>query len=289
MTEMLKVTGYALQSFPLMYWAIALSVLCLAIWAPKLRWQKVAFAAAIVVAFGFVPAKTSIETYSQVQYRKAAWAHFEKRCKENAGEKIYKTAENVEGIFIIKPRPKATYDQLRDQFWMGDPYGYVPHELMIQSYLWYLNENGGSSSIETPRKGFAFVESPVDGQSGVLTRYSLDGQTKKLVAKQVANPTSPYGVIWEDVSRPEDRKYWIAGSKLQIIDLRTREVLAERIGYLLESGFGSTGQGGGRLPWEAARVTGQACPPISRVVDPSIDRIFVERVLKPSGENFHGK
>jgi hypothetical protein len=41
------------------------------------------------------------------KYREAAWAHFRKRCKEDAGEKIYRVVEGVEGIFLRKPRNRS--------------------------------------------------------------------------------------------------------------------------------------------------------------------------------------
>jgi hypothetical protein len=288
MREAIQIAGYVLESVRLVYWLIAAAVISLAVWLPKVRWQKAAWTITAVALSGFLPAKATVETYQQVQYRKEAWAHFAKRCKENAGEKIYKTAENVDGIFIMKPRPKATYEQLRDQYWMGDPYGYEGHELMVESYLWDLNDRGASSIVETPRKGFAFVESP-SGKHGdsSLIRYTLDRKKQKLIEEVISNRASVYGVTWVDISTREDRKYWVAGSRFQIVDLLSNEVIAERIGYLIESGFGSSGKGMARLPWEAARITGSACPPIPRNV--SIDRVFVEKALQPSPEKAHAK
>ena len=49
-----------------------------------------------------------------------AEAMFQERCK-TAGEKIYRTVENVEGIFLLKLRPDGI--NYGNQFVMDDPYG----------------------------------------------------------------------------------------------------------------------------------------------------------------------
>jgi hypothetical protein len=70
------------------------------------------------------------------------------------------------------------------------------------------------------------------------------------------DPTPRYGVTYDDISTCEERDYWIAGSSLKVIDLQTNEVMAERIGYMMDPGQGSNS--GGRSPWlMAARY---ACP-----------------------------
>lgn len=51
-------------------------------------------------------------------------------------------------------------------------------------------------------------------------------------AMPVSQVSSTYGVRTEDISTKEERDNWIAGSRLQIIELKTGDVVAERIGYL---------------------------------------------------------
>jgi hypothetical protein len=93
----------------------------------------------------------------------------------------------------------------------------------------------------------------------------------------------------DDISTREEREYWIAGSSLKVIDLQTNEVIAERIGYMVDWAQGS--QAGGRSPWLFA--ADNACPDFNRnrlrrVPGPgfsaqagqTID--FVDQVLKPS-------
>jgi hypothetical protein len=95
-----------------------------------------------------------------------------------------------------------------------------------------------------------------------------------------------YGVTYDDISTREERDYWIAGSSLKVIDLPTNEVMAERIGYMMDRGQGD--RGGGRSPWLFAK--NNACPqfpaaPDGHVVQANQTRDFVVKTLKPSLEN----
>lgn len=214
------------------------------------------------------------------KYREAAWAHFQKRCKEKAGETISRTVDNVRGLLLLKPRRQATEAELRDQFWRGDPYG---HDSMlpdseIGNFLRYLNERDVPTIRRTSRPGFSYVEAK-DALRGYL-RYELDGLDSKIVETTIDKPMSRFGVTWEDISTDEDRQFWVAGGKLQVLDLETNEILGFRTGYLIEFGFGS--RGGGRRPWLHARLTGSdraACPPFPSKTLVPINRLFVEKVL----------
>ncbi len=94
------------------------------------------------------------------------------------------------------------------------------------------------------------------------------------------DPAPRYGVTYDDVSTREERDYWIAGSSLKVIDLKTNEVMAERIGYMMDRGQGNNS--GGRSPWLLARD--YACPsfpktPGGQPFAMRQTRNFVEKVL----------
>ena len=102
------------------------------------------------------------------------------------------------------------------------------------------------------------------------------------------SPAPRYGVTYDDISTREERDYWIAGSWLKVIDLKTNEVVAERIGYMMDRGQGNTS--GGRAPWLLA--ADNACPSFFR--NPNLPpnghgsraqsrqaQDFVEKTLKP--------
>jgi hypothetical protein len=65
------------------------------------------------------------------------------------------------------------------------------------------------------------------------------------------------------------------------MDLTDNSVVAERIGYLIEAGFGSIA--GQRRPWLTARgigPNGRSCPQ----TDSWSDRLFILKALKPVKE-----
>ena len=234
-----------------------------------------------------------------------AEAMFAERCK-TAGEKIYRTAENVEGIFLMKIRPKEI--NYGDQFKMDDPYGRdLGGEGYIQSFArGFETRQSQFASGSPPRLGYRYVEAidPKDGKryryTGRIDQPSLRDKrygewVREFVLDKVpaTGPAPRYGVTYDDISTREEREYWIAGSSLRVIDLKTNEVMAERIGYMMDRGQGNNS--GGRSPWLLAAE--HACPtfqrnplrPLQAGHGASAQQLqtedFVEKVLKPVLEN----
>ena len=223
---------------------------------------------------------------------------WQERCKL-AGEKIYKTVENVEGVFLMKIRTfkDGDYD---DQFKLSDPYGSdVFNEGYIHSFLKGSNIGGLSAGqdLSTFKKGYLYVEAEYP-TPGIRYRYTgrieepwqrdkkyLKGYTRFVTdATPASGPKPRYGVTFDDISTPIEREHWIAGSSLRVIDLSTGEVIAERIGYMVDWAQGS--RAGGRAPWLLA--ANNACPafPVFRGERASSAQSrqtyrFVEKVLKP--------
>jgi hypothetical protein len=78
---------------------------------------------------------------------------------------------------------------------------------------------------------------------------------------------------------------WIAGSRIAIFNMKTNELMAERIGFIFDAGLGE--KGGGRQPWSFAAHT--ACPEFPELHGRyphrwGLTRNFAERVLKPTKE-----
>ena len=115
------------------------------------------------------------------------------------------------------------------------------------------------------------------GGDGKTTFKTKDFVLDKIPAP---GPAPRYGVTYDDISTREEREPWIAGSSLKVIDLQTNEVMAERIGYMMDRGQGDTS--GGRSPWRLA--ANAACPAFPRFErNPPFQlqqtRRFVEAVL----------
>ena len=198
---------------------------------------------------------------------------FQKRCQK-AGEFIYRTAENVDGILLLKVRESYNHG---DQYRMDDPYG---HDSWGEAYFkgFFLDAalvaNSFASEEQKERirqtnQGFLYVDAidPIDGK-----RYRYTGRTEEpwqtdkkylkgylrfVLDKALAPEPKPlYGVTYDDISTREERDHWVAGSSLKVIDLKTNEVVAERIGYMIDPQQGNTS--GGRSPWLLA--ASYACP-----------------------------
>lgn len=215
---------------------------------------------------------------------------FSQHCKD-AGEKIYRTVDGVDGVYILKLRPEMN---LGNQFAMDDPYG---NDLVGDGYIkGFLQERMmvASKKDSPSAKFYSYVEA-IDSKDGKRYRFKgyweepwlrdksySKGYMMFSMSKTLAQGDPPrYGVTYDDISTPEDREYWIAGSSLKIIDVQTNEVIAERRGYMMDQGQGNNS--GGRAPWlYAAR---NACPAFSGSHSTG-DQIgqaqrFVKKVLKP--------
>src|SRR5690606_31555995 len=155
---------------------------------------------------------------------------------------------------------------------MNDPYGSdLGGDAYIMSFLrgfWTRQVKANPGMF--PHRGYRYVE-VVDPENGIRYRYTgevrdverVTGSTSDSAAgrkflrptfvldRVPASGTKPrYGVLFEDISSVEDRQHWIAGSSLKVIDLHTNEVMAERIGYMVDRGQGN--RSGGRSPWLVA-------------------------------------
>lgn len=289
-------TKELLQAAGIGFLLLALIGIGLALWLPKKWWGKLL----AVLAVGFV---TAIPIYKAVQdnhqqqvvvddYKERlakAQALFEERCK-TAGEKIYKTVDDVDGVLLIKVRPDKI--NFAEQRVMDDPYGqensggdgYIRSFLAGKSDAYWLTD-------KTIKGAFQFVE-VIDTSSQNITRYTAEITTKSgterlsLRSNVESRQEARYAVDWQDESTPTDRDNWIACGSVMVLDSTNKEILGKRTGCMLDTGLGDTS--GGRSPWAYARDS--ACPaprktPDGRAIFDPIDRNFVEKVLRPNTKN----
>ena len=210
----------------------------------------------------FGPSKEEIQAQEEWDRKyKEAEAVFNEQCK-TAGEKIYRTVDNVEGIMLLKVVPESTVSadaKTRDPMWdnaalqENEGIGFIGK---------FLGLYGGSS--------YNYVDVLQPNQSDII-RYT--GHHSPL--KQSLNPRQParYAVTFENNVDPKLRRHWVAGATIQIIDRQTDEVIAEKITYAFEKGLGGTG--GARMPWAFA----VSCE--NKEIFPSKLPTFVTSVLKP--------
>ena len=244
----------------------------------------------IAVSVIFIAALIGAIRYPEMQRVKAhkarydaAKAIFDERCA-TAGEKIYKTVDDVEGIYLLNVRRERSESDKHDQNWVGAG---LPHELSEDSYinsflLWTTAENGENSGNltrgMTEFPGFYFADAR--DENGVAWRYTLrqegeDGYPNPQRA-EIESSSVRYGVSFKNIVNPEGTQHWIAGTRVTVVDMQTSEVLAEASWYTFEHGFGS--RAGQRVPW----LNALTCPKTKSYAE---TRLFVSKVLKPKKRN----
>jgi hypothetical protein len=222
------------------------------------------------------------------------FAYFEELCKAQAGDKIYKTVEGVEGIFQMRPREseeahfkRTGLEAKADQYGMEDPFS-----LSIGDSK-YLYEMLLKPLSPEKRGRFLFFEMPLAvnpgdqplyrqlylSKTGKMTKVLTGEEVEELaiLEKTVPSIQSRYGYSRSDISTPPMRDKWIAGGKLTIVDLRTNEVLAERTGFIFARHRDGSRD---KYPWGGSPLS-SICP---RSGDPNYLQAsqFILSVLKPA-------
>lgn len=305
--------GPLLKSVGYVYWLIALGLAAFALWVPGRWWVKLPIAALILGGFAY-----PVVTHKEVQQQQVdaartrldeAMALFKKRC-ESSGEKIARTVESVDGVVWMKWRERTP--NYSDQFKLDDPYGRDCGDKDCIAELLRVTTGAEKNPDEASRhrSGYRFVETadPADQKRyryvGVIElgwspeaierHKKATGQDPPpppdhsyrftIKRTQIENYTARYGITWDDISTREDREHWIAGGSLKVIDLQTNEVVAERIGYMVDKGQGS--QAGFRQPWSFAKDT--ACPVLvdenQKQTRIGFTERFVRQVVIPSSQ-----
>jgi hypothetical protein len=259
------------------------------------KWIAAVLAALLLTACA--GGSTSVDREAARARLAKAEAMFQERCRKS-GVFIHRTAETVEGVFLLKLRPSVSYGH--DQYLMDDPYGSdLIGDGYIETFLRARNEKGFLDPMKPGGYRYVDVIDPKDGKRYRYTgridqpwlrdkRYGEWVREFALDRIPAPDPAPRYGGTYDDISTREERDYWIAGSSLRVIDLETREVMAERVGYMMDRGQGS--DAGGRTPWLFAAA--HACPrfgPEEVGVPRSFyqarqTRNFVERILYPTQE-----
>jgi hypothetical protein len=175
-------------------------------------------------------------------------AYVKELCSKYGGDKIVRTVDNVEGVFQMRARNPNFHVETRDQFGMFDPWGQANGDSDgVSVRLYQTPEHGGYLYFEQ-QAAFGQPEGPpytrtvvtwtgkriADSQPLYPEKGWMQYGQEKLSVKTLR---SRYGYITEDLSTPEMRKRWIAGGRVKVIDLATKEILAERTGYFKAFGL----------------------------------------------------
>ena len=182
-----------------------------------------------------------------------AKARFDQLC-QNAGEKIYRTADNVDGILLLKVRgddekyQDSFYNPRKDQMWEDAA---VESEFDREAYI---EEFLLPYTSSFPRYTYADVLQ----KNGLVIRYSRQKEDQNWVMEQQStpHPRARYAVTYENDISWENRKHWIAGTTIKIIDTQTNELMAEKTMYAFVPELGYSKFEQNPNPWGR----GMRCP-----------------------------
>jgi hypothetical protein len=261
-----------------LYWVLAAGALFAAWRYPSTTKRRSTWMMGVAVLFLAMPAMRLYQVASYKWRYQQAKAHFDNQCK-TAGEKIYRTVDSVEGIRLANIRPESI--DVSGQYKLDDQYGHDFGGLgYIASFLRPTEQlELARASVQLTIPGYRFVEV---SEGNAFRRYVKGFKRHpngdpypSTFATTIAAPLARYAVRYEDISTQYDRENWIAGGAIKIIDTQTNDIVAERTGFLFDTGLGNTQ--GGRTPWSWARIYVPACPPVTEH-----NQVFAFKVLNPT-------
>lgn len=247
-----------------------------------------------------VPSDPALMT--PLQRAEAGQALWEEKCRTVAGEKVYKTVPDVEGLVLLKVRPRAGEREWADPNWPGAAFAVERRmDEYISSFLEYEHSGSPAGKPVTPTErgyinttylpdnpnnltGYRYVD-VIDAEDGQRYRYSgrweepwqyeksyLKGYIKFFLDRKPAPASPRYGVTYEDHVIPEDRALGVASSTVQVIDLKTGDVLGEMVRYA----WSTPASRANPSPWLSAHT----CPRNTHGASTQT-RQFVDQVLIP--------
>lgn len=196
--------------------------------------------------------------------------YFDHLCKTEAGEFIYKTVENVEGLYMMRPREQVDDYKLQHLYALEDPYAYsdietdAPQKLFINPPWWRYK------FFEIRRTDSTLGR---DSRTHYLRYFGHVQGKSPMNVEEVPSLKSRYGYIWRGIKRPHDRELGIAGGELIVMDLQSNEVLAVRRGFIRSGDVRNNLTG---VWW----LGGHVCPKYKHANAYTYE--FVSKVIRPT-------
>lgn len=209
--------------------------------------------------------------------------YFDHLCKTEAGEFIYKTIDNVEGLYFMRPR-EFVREGTNHLYVYEDPYGGLTEG--IEPEIWFVRPSRYFvvESLYIPlidpdwrmkRQFYPTTHTVPNNDVKYVRFFGYDGRDKKTMQEAyVTSLQSRYGYTWRGIVRPHDRELGVAGGEAIILDLRTQEVLGVHRGY---AKFEIDEKAGlARAYWL------KQCPSPPHSMGGGVHLDFILKVLKPS-------
>ena len=286
-------------------WGIIILTIVILIWLfRKMRglplWVRL-IPTALVLSFFVLPAIW--EDYKEHLDEEKDWAEyreyrtvFDERCK-SAGETIYQTVQDVEGITLLKVWGDSPNNNAHTKMTKQWEFAGLPNEMTEEGYIksflnWWVILDPDNKSIisdynplrnkqiieeykktHSINKGYYFVD--VLQQKNNYQRYRLTGDLWQM-NKEIIHQPARYAVTFDNPIIQEDRNRWIATTIVTILDTETNTILAKKQWYAFE-------ETRGQRYLEPTQWLGAIVCPEPEQGSHTI-RSFVQRVLIPKQE-----
>ncbi len=207
---------------------------------------------------------------------RGAMSYFTHLCTTEAGTWIFRTVDNVEGLYVARPQSKWTaMESILHTYGVENPWIQRTFALTADDARWQ-----GGWFISPPLYNFLFAEQPrrnVSWQATITEPYiRLFGYTTEEISIPTTNapnrrdrrdktpmqvigidkPTAQYAFTWRGIKRTRDREHNIAGGEVLIYDRVTLEVLAVKRQFVVAR---ANNQHPHRMHWEVGAI----CPKVS--------------------------
>ncbi len=176
--------------------------------------------------------------------------YFKHKCETEAGEFIYKSAENVRGVYQMRPRdPQDYFQRLSVGDLPEDPWGHTntdaqtPWLPFVTTYHFFetikalpdLSSRWDQNIFATPpprtqSRYWHFLLGLHDGKDYLYKRLG-ERVGRPLIIEPIEKPESRFGYTWLEVRDKYDRHFGVWGGEIRVVDLQSNEVLAVKRGF----------------------------------------------------------
>jgi hypothetical protein len=221
---------------------------------------------------------------------------FEELCRSAGDERrdVAVTVDAGEGLAWLTPPLRLAGAGLSDRYRQADAYdrGCAFEDCIARLLRVSFGAASNPKEAERHAKGFIFVEA-LDPRDLELYRYSAGigvarwRDAREIEQLRLAGGEEPgpavydfilqrdaiegysarYGIRWNDTSTLDDRASGIAGSELDVLDLKSGQLIGRRTGYTLS-------------PRATEAGTRSSCPAFASVAPGSADRDFILALLR---------
>lgn len=150
--------------------------------------------------------------------------YFDYLCKTEAGEFIFKTLDNVDGFYFMRPPKRPTDADLKDRYKLEAP--------EIQRLFQLMRETPAARAelfVNPPWNQYVFVEEPSAGSTTKPIFIHSSGYRQGVSPMKSASTKfkkSEFGLTWRGLRRTRDRELSIAGGEWIVLELKSETVLA---------------------------------------------------------------